>query len=71
MRRPARRGGPDSEDPYTGLSWWWVLIPGGLGVAVAAVVFLETVLAVAVVAFLVALAGLALVSDEWLGDDWF
>jgi hypothetical protein len=65
IRRAARRGGPEAEDPYTGLSWWWRLLPGGVAVIVAAVVFLETVLAVAVVAFVVALAGLALFGDEW------
>jgi uncharacterized membrane protein HdeD (DUF308 family) len=65
-----RRIGPDGEDPYTGLSWWWMLVPGGLGVVVAAVVYLDTVLAVAVVAFVVALGALALFGDEWLRDDW-
>jgi hypothetical protein len=70
IRRAARRGGPDAEDPYTGLSWWWALLPGSVAVIVAAVLFLETVLAVAVVAFVVVLGGLALFGDEWLGDEW-
>jgi hypothetical protein len=70
IRRAARRGGPDGEDPYTGLSWWWALIPGGVGLVVAAVVFLETILAVAVVAFVVALAVLALFGTDWFGDEW-
>ena len=70
IRRPARESGPEAEDPYTGLSWWWALLPGSVAVIVAAVLFLETVLAVAVVAFVVVLGGLALFGDEWLGDEW-
>jgi hypothetical protein len=70
IRRAARWGGPDAEDPSTGLSWWWGLLPGSVAVIVAAVLFLETVLAVAVVAFVVVLGGLALFGDEWLGDEW-
>jgi hypothetical protein len=70
IRRAAGRGGPDAEDPYTGLSCWWALMPGSVAVIVAAVVFLDTVLAVAVVAFVVALGALALFGDEWLGDEW-
>jgi hypothetical protein len=55
---------------YAGLSWWWMLVPGGLGVAVAAVVFLDALVAVAVVAGVVVLGGLALFGDEWLRDEW-
>jgi hypothetical protein len=68
--RPPVRSGPDDSDPYTGLSWWWMLVPGGLGVAVAAVVFLDALVAVAVVAGVVVLGGLALFGDEWLRDEW-
>jgi uncharacterized membrane protein HdeD (DUF308 family) len=65
-RAPGRNG----EDPFTGLSWWWMLVPGGVAVGVAAVVFLDALVAVAVVAAVVVLGGLALLGDEWLGDDW-
>ena len=70
MRRAGGRRGPDDEDPYTGLSWWWMLVPSGLAVAVAAVVLLDALVAVAVVAGIVVLGGLALFGDEWLRDEW-
>jgi hypothetical protein len=68
--RPPVHSGPDDGDTYAGLSWWWMLVPGGLGVAVAAVVFLDALVAVAVVAGVVVLGGLALFGDEWLRDEW-
>jgi hypothetical protein len=43
--------------------------PTGVALAVAAVIFLDSVVAVVAVAFLVALAGFALFGDEWL-DQW-
>jgi hypothetical protein len=70
IRQAASRGGPDGDDPYTGLSWWWMLAPTGLALAVAAFVFVDTLVAVAVIGVIVVLGGLALFSDEWLGDDW-
>jgi hypothetical protein len=69
-KRAARRGGPDAEHPYSALSWWWMLAPGGLAIAVAAVIFLDTVLAVAVVAAIVVVVGLALFWDDWFADFW-
>jgi hypothetical protein len=69
IRRSARRGWPEDEDPYTGLSWWWMLAPGGVALAVAAFVFVDTLVALAMIAVIVVLGGLALFSDEWLGDD--
>jgi hypothetical protein len=70
MRRAATRGGPDGGDADTGLSWWWMLAPTGLALAVAAFVFVDTFVAVAVIAVIVVLGGLALFSDEWPGDDF-
>jgi hypothetical protein len=68
--RPTGRGGLDDGDRYAGLSWWWMLVPGGLGLAVAAVVFLDALVAVAVVAGVVVLGGLVLFGDDWLRDEW-
>lgn len=59
-----------SREPGRRPPGWWALLPAGVTVIVAAIVFLDTVLAVAVIAFVVALAGLALLGDEGLGDDW-
>jgi hypothetical protein len=62
---------PNTPDPAPEpwWSWWWMAAPTGIALAVAAVIFLDSVVAVVVAAFLVALAGFAVFGDEWL-DQW-
>ena len=68
IRRAARRGGPDTgEEPFSGLSWWWMAVPSGIALAIMAAIVADSLLVGAAVVFAIVVVALVVTGL----DDWF